>query len=182
MVHGNVYRDPRKADLALRRYFTTENLTALRELALMRVANQVDENLLARWSGNATPETRERILVCVGRPGVSEALIRRGARIAQRTQGDLLAVHIATGGGDRQGWLEGVQRLVEELGGEFQVLQAEDPVDAVLAFAYRQNVTQILVGESMRSRWAELFGGSFVNRLIRRASNVDVHVIGRAES
>jgi two-component system sensor histidine kinase KdpD len=182
MVHGNIYRDPRKAELALRRFFTTENLTALRELALMRVANQVDENLLARWSGAAAPETRERILVCVGRPGVSEALIRRGARIAQRTQGDLVAVHVASGDLRReQTWLEQLRQLVEELGGGLHVLAADDPVDSVLAFAYQQQITQIIVGESLRSRWRELLTGSFVNRLIRQASNVDVHVIGRAE-
>jgi two-component system sensor histidine kinase KdpD len=182
MVHGNIYRDPRKAELALRRFFTTENLTALRELALMRVANQVDESLLARWSGSETPETRERILVCVGRPEMSEALIRRGARIAQRTQGDLIAVHATGAASDREpAWLEASRGLVEELGGEFHLIGADDPVDAVLAFAYQQHVTQIIVGESLRPRWREVVTGSFVNRLIRKASNVDVHVIGRKE-
>jgi two-component system sensor histidine kinase KdpD len=182
MLHGNIYPDTRKAELALRRYFTTENLTALRELALMRVANQVDEALLARWSKRRGPETRERILACVSRPNVSESLIRRGGRIAQRTQGDLLVVHVDTG--ERQpdpGWLEKIRRLVADVGGDFQVLAAEDPVEAVLAFAYQQRVTQILVGESTRSRWQELLRGSFVNRLIRRASNIDVHVIARTE-
>src|SRR6266498_336383 len=89
MVHGNVYPNPGKAELALQKYFTMDNLTALRELALMRVANQVDEEVLRRWSKQGIPETRERILVCVSRPGVSEDLIRRGCRIAHRTQGDL---------------------------------------------------------------------------------------------
>lgn len=182
MIHGNIYPDPRKAELALRRFFTTENLTALRELALMRVANRVDEALLAGWSKPRSPETRERILVCVSRPEVSEDLIRRGGRIAQRTQGDLLAVHVVTGErGPALEWLEGNERLVRDLGGEFQVLESDDPVEAVLSFAYRQHVTQILVGESRRSRWQELVRGSFVNRLIRRASHVDVHVIARAE-
>jgi two-component system sensor histidine kinase KdpD len=108
--------------------------------------------------------------------------IWRGGRIAQRTQGDLLVVHVETG--ERQpnpGWLEKVRRLVADVGGEFQVLTAEDPVETVLAFAYQQHVTQILVGESTRSRWQELMRGSFVNRLIRRASNIDVHVIARTE-
>src|SRR6266496_3191653 len=96
MVHGNVYPNPGKAELALQKYFTMDNLTALRELALMRVANQVDEEVLRRWSKQGIPETRERILVCVSRPGVSEDLIRRGCRIAHRTQGDLLVLHVAT--------------------------------------------------------------------------------------
>jgi two-component system, OmpR family, sensor histidine kinase KdpD len=182
MVHGNIYRDPRKAELALRRFFTTDNLTALRELALMRVANRVDESLLARWSKEGTPETRERILVCVSRPGISGDLIRRGGRIAQRTQGDLLVVHVSAGEGEPDPqWIEDTRRLTQDVGGEFQVLQAEDPVEAVLSFAYQQHVTQILVGESLRSRWQEILRGSFVTQLIRKASNIDVHVIARRE-
>jgi two-component system sensor histidine kinase KdpD len=182
MVHGNVYPNPHKAELALQKFFTIENLTALRELALMRVANQVDEEVLRRWSKQEVPETRERILVCVSRPGVSEDLIRRGCRIAHRTQGDLLVLHVVTGerGPDPE-WLGQVQRLVQDLGGEFQVLEAEDPVSGVLSFAYQQHVTQILVGESLRSRWQELVRGSFVNRLIRKASHIDVHVLAWKE-
>jgi len=182
MIHGNVYPDPRKADLALRRFFTTENLTALRELALMRVANQVDEALLARWSKARSPETRERILVCVSRPGVSEDLIRRGGRIAQRSQGELLVVHVVTGerGPDPE-WMAQIGQLVRDLGGELQILEADDPVEGVLSFAYQQHVTQILVGESLRSRWEELLRGSFVNRLIRQSSSIDIHVIARGE-
>ena len=79
------------------------------------------------------------------------------------------------------GWIDRTDRLVRELGGEFEVLNAEDPVEAVLGYAYRQKVTQILVGESLRSRWQELLRGSFVNELIRRASNIDIHVIARGE-
>lgn len=181
MVHGNVYPDPRKAELALQRFFTEENLTALRDLALMRVANQVDEQLLRGWSKGGIPETRERILVCVSRPELSEELIRRGARIAQRTRGDLLVVHAATGDESRDdvGWLDRARVLVNELGGALEVLSAEDPVDAVLSFAYQQHVTLIVVGESVRSRWQEALRGSFVDRLIKRASNIDVLVSAR---
>ena len=181
MVHGNVYPDPRKAELALQRFFTEENLTALRDLALMRVANQVDEQLLRGWSKGGIPETRERILVCVSRPELSEELIRRGARIAQRTRGDLLVVHAATGDGSRddEGWLDRARVLVNELGGALEVLSAEDPVDAVLSHAYQQHVTLIVVGESVRSRWQEALRGSFVDRLIKRASNIDVLVSAR---
>jgi nucleotide-binding universal stress UspA family protein len=182
MIHGNVYPDPRKAELALQRFFTMENLTALRELALMRVANQVDEELLRRWSKEGTPETRERVMVCVSRPGVSEDLIRRGCRIAQRTRGDLVVVHVVTDEKESDPeWIAQLKRQVEDLGGEFQIIEAEDPVEGVLSFAYQQHVTQILVGESLRSRWQEVLRGSFINRLIQRASNVDVHVIARRE-
>lgn len=182
MMHGNVYPDPRKAELALRRFFTLENLTALRDLALMRVANQVDEDLLARWSKSGTPETRERVLVCVSRPSVAEDLVRRGARLAQRSRGELVVVNVAPAEAKADTeWIGRMARLVGELGGEFQILEGDDPVDAVLGFAYRQHVTQIIVGESLRPRWRELISGSFVNHLIRRASNVDIHVIARRE-
>jgi two-component system sensor histidine kinase KdpD len=183
MVHGNVYPDPQKAELALRRFFTLENLTALRELALMWVANQVNEDLLSRWAKGRAPETRERVLVCVSRPGFSEDLVRRGARIAQRAQGDLFVLHVR---GDRpadgdETWLVAMDRLTRDLGGTFNVVASDSVVDALLAYAYRNHITQIVVGESLRSRWSELLRGSVVNRLIRKASNLDIHLIARRE-
>jgi two-component system sensor histidine kinase KdpD len=180
MLHGNVYPDPAKAELALQRYFTTDNLTALRELALMRVANQVDETLLSRWSKGRTPETRERVLVCVGEPSSADDLVRRGARIAQRARGDLLVVH-ARGRSEPEttAWLVELKQLVADLGGELLVIDDEDPVAGVLHVAYTQFVTQLVVGESRRSRWKGLMRGSFVNELIRQATDVDIHVIAR---
>ncbi len=180
MLHGNVYPDPAKAELALQRYFTTDNLTALRELALMRVANQVDETLLSRWSKTRTPETRERVLVCVGEPASADDLVRRGARIAQRARGDLLVVH-ARGRIEpaTAEWLVSLRQLVADLGGELLVIDDEDPVAGVLNVAYTQFVTQLVVGESRRSRFKEFVRGSFVNELIRQATNVDIHVIAR---
>jgi two-component system, OmpR family, sensor histidine kinase KdpD len=180
MLHGNVYPDPLKAELALQRFFTTENLTALRELALMRVANQVDETLLSRWSKGAAVETRERVVVCVSHPDFAADLVRRGARIAQRARGELLVVHVRERDDQAtRAWLAELDILTSNLGGQLHVIDADDPVDGVLGFAYQQFVTQLVVGEPLRSRWTELVRGSFVNRLIRRAENVDIHVIAR---
>ena len=184
IAHGNVYPDARKAELALQRFFTMENLTALRELALLKVANQVDDTLLGRWqSQGAATDVRERVLVCVERPGdISDRLIRRASRIAQRARGELLVLHVRQGeGATDPAWLEEVGSLVRDLGGTFDVIDSETPVDAVLGYAYRHSVTQIVVGESLRSRWQELTRGSFVTRLIRAASNLDIHVISRRE-
>jgi hypothetical protein len=182
MMHGNVYPDQRKAELALRRFFTKENLTALRELALMKVANQVDEDLLKRWSKDEAPETRERILVCVSRPEMAAALVRRGARIAHRARGDLFVLHVESGDpGAHDAWTREIERLTNDLGGQFQILDEDDPVEGTLSFAYRQRITQIVVGESLRSKWQEMLRGSFVNSLIQKASNIDVHVIARKE-
>jgi two-component system, OmpR family, sensor histidine kinase KdpD len=103
-------------------------------------------------------------------------LIRRGSRIAHRTQGDLIVVHVTTS--ERHPDPQWVGQ-VQDLGGEFHVLDAEDPVEEVLPFAYQQHVTQILVGESPRPRWQELLRGSFVNQLIMKASSIDIHVLAR---
>jgi two-component system, OmpR family, sensor histidine kinase KdpD len=184
IAHGNVYPDARKAELAMQRFFTTENLTALRELALLKVANQVDDSLLDRWtSQGAATDVRERVLVCVLQPGdLSDTLIRRGSRIAQRAKGELLVLHVREGeGATDPDWLQQVETLVRDLGGTFDVIDSETRVDAVLGYAYRHSVTQIVVGESRRSRWKELTQGSFVTRLIRAASNLDIHVISRRE-
>jgi two-component system, OmpR family, sensor histidine kinase KdpD len=181
MTHGNVYPDPRKAELALTRFFTEENLTALRDLALMRMAHQVDDELLERWNKDqAVPDTRERFLVCIEANQLAEDLVRRGARIAQRAKGDLIVLHVRTSE-ERvpERWLEDMRSLVANLGGTFDLVTADSAVDGVLGFAYRQSVTQIVVGESHRSRWEELVHGSFLNKLIRRASDIDVHVIAR---
>ena len=149
-LHGNVYPDPAKAELALQRYFTTDNLTALRELALMRVANQVDETLLSRWSKGRTPETRERVLVCVSRAELADDLVRRGARIAQRARGDFLVVHARERHEpEATAWLVELKQLVADLGGELAVIDDEDPVEGVLTSPTRQHVTQIVVGEPL---------------------------------
>lgn len=180
MIHGNVYPDPRKAELALRRFFTMENLTALRQLALMRVAEQVDADLLERWSKGRVPETRERFLVAVSGRGFSDDLIRRGSRLAQRARGDLFVVHVrGEESKEDVGWLAETEALVRDLGGTFDVVKADDVVDGLLGYAYRQHVTQIVVGESLRSWWQEVVNGTVVTRLIRRARGVDIHVIAR---
>ena len=180
MIHGNVYPDPRKAELALRRFFTEENLTALRELALMRVADQVDQELLDRWTKETVPDTRERVLVCVSRADLADDLVRRGARIAQRAHGDLLVLHVTTTEERSEPrWLADIRDLTAKMNGEFEVVRADSRVDGVLGYAYRQHVSQIVVGEPLRTKWQELTRGSFVNKLIRESNEIDVHVIAR---
>jgi K+-sensing histidine kinase KdpD len=78
-------------------------------------------------------------------------------------------------------WLREIEGLTNDLGGTFAVVNADSPVDGILSFAYEQHVTQIVAGEPLRTRWQELMHGSFVNRLIRKAANIDIHVIARRE-
>jgi two-component system sensor histidine kinase KdpD len=93
-----------------------------------------------------------------------------------------MVLHVRQGeGATDPAWLAQVESLTRDLGGIFDVIDSETPVDAVLGYAYRNSITQIVVGESLRSRWKELMQGSFVTRLIRAASNLDIHVISRRE-
>ena len=182
MSHGNIYA-PDKIDAALANYFRTGNLGALRELALLWVADKVDvglEEYRERHHITEPWETRERVVVALtGAPG-TEALIRRAARITQRAHGELLGVHILSDeglAGPSGGLIEQHRRLLEEMGGEYHEVAGADIADALIAFATAENATQIVLGASKRSRWTELTSGSVVNRVVRRSGPIDVHVI-----
>ncbi len=182
LAHGHVYSAD-KVDAALANYFRPGNLSALRELALLWVADRVDEALADYRTRHeiVTPwETRERVLVGItGRYGNAH-IIRRAARIAQRSHAELVGVHVAPAdgrpaGGENQ--LAEHKRLLADVGGTYHELVAADPAAALAGFARSANVTQLVVGSSQRSRWEELVRGSFVNDVIRGSGGTDVHVI-----
>ncbi|HEY5904375.1 MAG TPA: DUF4118 domain-containing protein [Actinomycetota bacterium] len=184
MAHGNIY-PPGKVDAALGNYFREGNLGALRELALLWMADRVDESLheYMRVHDIEGPwETRERVLVGVtGRPEEDENLIRRGSRMATRRGGDLVAVHVVPEDGVADAAaLEETRTLVRALGGTFHEVVGASVPDALLDVARAENVTQVVLGESDRSRVAELIRGSVINRVIRRSGPIDVHVISSA--
>jgi two-component system, OmpR family, sensor histidine kinase KdpD len=186
MVHGNVY-PPNRIEAALTHYFRPGNLTALRELALLWVADRVDEGLQRYRAehGIAVPwETRERIVIGIAGEQGDEAVIRRAARIAARTPGsELLAVHVdrddgLTGG--RAGPLEKQRALVTAVGGSFHQIPGEDVPETLLRFARAENATQIVLGASLRGRVLTFFTGkSIPTRLARRAEHIDVHLVSR---
>jgi two-component system, OmpR family, sensor histidine kinase KdpD len=186
MVHGNVY-PPDRIEAALTHYFRPGNLTALRELALLWVADRVEEGLQRYRTehGIAAPwETRERIVVGIGGEPCDEKVIRRAARIAARTPGsDLLAVHVTRDDGlaaDDSQALGAQRALVASLGGSFQQIPGDDVAEALLQFARAQNATQMVLGASSRGRLATLLAGkSTPTRLARRAEHIDVHLVSR---
>ncbi len=186
MVHGNVY-PPNRVDAALTHYFRPGNLTALRELALLWLADRVEEGLQRYRAehGIATPwETRERIVVAVAGEQDDQKVIRRAARIAARTPGsDLLAVHVVSDDGLAAGHdaaLAAQRALVTSLGGSFRLLPGADVADALLSFARAENATQMVLGASRRSRLLTLIAGkSIPTRLARRAEHIDVHLVSR---
>ena len=182
MVHGNIYA-PDKIDASLANYFRAGNLGALRELALLWVADKVDVGLeeYRERHGITKPwETRERVVVAVtGAPG-TEALIRRAARIAQRAHGELLGVHVISDeglAGPSAELLDQHRKLVEDVGGEFHEVAGADVAAALVEFATAENATQLVLGASHRSRWEELLRGSVINRVVHLSGPIDVHVI-----
>ncbi len=186
MVHGNIY-PPNRIEAALSHYFRPGNLTALRELALLWVADRVQEGIQRYRAehGIAAPwETRERILVGIAGEKGDEAVIRRAARIAARTPGsDLLAVHVDRDDGlaSRPAVAFDTQRaLVAAVGGSFQEIPGEDVPETLLRFARAENATQIVLGASLRGRFITLLTGkSIPTRVARRAGHIDVHLVSR---
>jgi two-component system sensor histidine kinase KdpD len=182
LAHGNIYPADR-IDAALANYFRLGNLGALRELALLWVADRVEESLHGYLSAHGiadTWETRERVVVGItGRPG-GESLIRRASRMAGRVSGDLIGVHVAVddgltrAGGDA---FAAQRKLVAELGGVVHAVVGHDAAETLVAFARREKATQLVLGASHRTRLQEVVGGSFVARVIRLAADIDVHVI-----
>src|SRR5215213_2336535 len=175
LAHGNVC-GPEDIDAAMTNYFRPGNLSALRELALLWVADQVDDSLqdYRERHGITRPwETRERIVVALAGAPDTDHLIRRAARMAQRAKGDLIGVHVVADSGLTSGddaasaEVMGAQRrLLEELGGEYRRVTGNDISAALVALARAENATQIVLGASARSRWQELFGGSVINRVV----------------
>lgn len=184
MAHGNIY-GPDKVDAALANYFRVGNLTALRELALLWLADKVDDQLEAYRSAHSishTWEARERVVVSLTGGPEGETLIRRAARIAARaTGGDLLAVHVTrsdglTGADPRK---LAVQRaLVESLGGSYHQVLGEDVPAALLDFARAENATQLVLGASRRRRLQAFLSGPGIGTMvIRHSGDIDVHMV-----
>ncbi|WP_225853803.1 DUF4118 domain-containing protein [Micromonospora sp. AMSO31t] len=188
MAHGNIYR-PDKIDAALGNYFRVGNLTALRELALLWLADKVDEQLdayRAQQGISATWEARERVVVALTGGPEGATLVRRAARIAARSKGaDLLAVHVARSdglAGADPAQLARQRVLVESLGGTYhQVLGADIPA-ALLDFARGVNATQLVLGASRRGRFAQLLSRGVGVTTTALSGAIDVHLVTHAQA
>jgi two-component system sensor histidine kinase KdpD len=184
LAHGNVYQ-PDKVDAALTNYFRPGNLTALRELALLWLADSVEEGLQRYREQHgiaSTWETKERVVVALTGGPEGEALIRRAGRIASRASGgELLALHIARSdglAGSSIASLDQQRLLVESLGGSYHSIIGDDIPAAVLDFAKAKNATQIVIGASRRNPVvAALTGPGTGMTITRRSGTIDVHVV-----
>jgi len=187
MAHGNIYR-PEQIDASLTSYFRVGNLTALRELALLWLADRVDDALgdYRKAHQIAAPwPAKERIVVAVTGGPESETLLRRGARLAQRAAGsELLAVHVIANDGlanPDESRIARAQQLVASLGGTFHSVVGEDVSAAVVDFAIGANATMVVVGVSRHGRVRRLFTGTTGDRIASLAGSIDVHLVTHGE-
>ena len=178
---------PKQAERALENFFSPANLTALRELALRRTAERVDDQLLTEMQARAIQgpwAAGERILVCISDDPRSAGLVRYAKRLADRLHGPWAALYVE---GRRSAQLseEERDRIADTLAARGSAwrrsatLPAGDRniADDVIRYAQANNVTQIVIGKSTRTRWFEMLHGSVVHDLVRRSGNISVHVI-----
>src|SRR5207344_2033980 len=183
-AHGNIY-PPEKIDAALTNYFRSGNLAALRELALLWLADKVDEGLQryrVEHKIRGAWEARERVVVALTGGPEGETLIRRAARIAARSSGgDLLAVHVTRSDGltgADPAALAAQRQLAESLGGSYHQVVGDSIPEALLTFARAENATQLVLGASRRSWLAAMLTGPGIgSRTIRGSGDIDVHIV-----
>jgi len=188
MAHGNIY-PPEKIDAALTNYFRSGNLAALRELALLWLADKVDEGLQRYRTEHKISEpweARERVVVALTGGPEGNTLIRRAARIAARSAGgDLLAVHVTKSDGltgADPAKLASQRQLAESVGGTYHQVVGDDIPGALLTFARAENATQLVLGASRRSWLSALLTGPGIgSRTIRGSGDIDVHIVTHAQ-
>jgi two-component system, OmpR family, sensor histidine kinase KdpD len=168
---------------ALANFFQKGNLVALRELALRKAAEEVDESLeryLATQETERLWVTEERVVVCVQPGDVAAKLVRRGHRLARRFKGSFWVVHVASGA-HAAAYRREVRRLFDltrELGGHPVELTGDSPADEILKFAAQRRATFLVLGQSRRSRMEEVLrGSSLVARLMRSSDHIDILVV-----
>src|SRR6476659_3749373 len=186
LKEGKVYV-PKQAERALEHYFSPGNLTALRELALRRTAERVDEQLLTEMRARAIPgpwAAGERVLVCISEDPRAAGLGRYTKRLADRLDASWTAPSVESKRSlqlseEERDRIADTLRLAQALGGDPVTIPGGDRriADDVVGFAQANNITQIVLGKSTRSAWFELLHGSVVRDLLRCCGNISVHVI-----
>jgi two-component system sensor histidine kinase KdpD len=184
LKEGKIYV-PETARRAIQNFFTTRNLTALRELALRRTAERVDDQMVDYLRQNAIEgpwATSERLLVCVGADKLSEFVVRAGARLASGLNAPWVALHVEHPGEEQDSpervkRLDDALRLAERLGGEVERVAGHDLVEELLRFARSENITQIVIGRSQADLLARLRHRSLTEEIVRRSAEIAVQVI-----
>ncbi len=187
LSHGNVYA-AEKVDAALSNYFRRGNLTALRELALLWLADQVDAALAKYRAENKITETweaRERVVVAVTGGPESETLVRRASRIASKSSAELMVVHVVRGdglSGVSAPMMGKVRELATSLGATVHTVVGDDLPNTLLDFAREMNATQLVIGTSRRSRWARVLDEGIGAAIVQDSGRIDVHMVTHEEA
>lgn len=184
LAEGKVYV-PEQAQRAARHFFQPGNITALRELALRRAAERVDDQMLDYMRQNAIRgpwPASERLLVCIGPSNDAQLLVRETRLMAERLHAPWSAVYVEMPWHDRlddaaRARIAQALRLTEHLGGEAVTLPARDLPGELLDYARRHNVTRLVVGKSRKARFREWLGRSLLHELVRRADSIAIHVV-----
>ncbi len=177
---GKIYA-PQKIQQSLQNFFQRRNLIALRELALREVADNVEDDAISSTPAGKFCNIHERVLVCVSTYPNSVQLLRRGARIAGYMNAPLYAVYVANLERfltkEESLYIETCEKLCQEFGGQFIQVKDQNIPSAIALVAEQKHITQIVIGESQRSRWKMLFQGSLTQQLMRLLKNIDLHII-----
>jgi two-component system sensor histidine kinase KdpD len=182
---GEIYPADR-VEKALQNFFRTANLSALRELALLQVAEEADKDLEAYRREEQIAQVwgvQERILVCVSPTRPSILLIRRGARLARRVHGKCYVLFVAPPGGlsalspKQRDIITGDMELARTLEADVATVESRSAAQAIIQYARDHQITQIFLGRSSRGRWREFLSGSVINDVVRGAEGIDVHIV-----
>lgn len=183
---GEIY-PPERARQALDNFFRTGNLTALRELALRRVAEGVDAKLETYMDDHAITDpwrTTERVMVCVDHRPIAETLIRHAWRLVRGLKAEFFVVSVETPDAltaEKQAALQKSLELAEDLGATVVTLSGRDIAETLATYAREQRVTQMVIGHPQKNRWEEMVRGSTVNRILRLCRTVDILVVADEE-
>ncbi|MBH8566186.1 sensor histidine kinase KdpD [Nostoc sp. CENA67] len=180
LLEGKIYA-PEKIQQALDNFFQRRNLIALRELALREVADNIEENAIATTLNGQYCNIHERVLVCVSTYPNSLQLLRRGARLANYMNAPLYTLFVANPERfltkEESLHIHTCEKLCKEFDGTFLRVTTHDIAQAIAETAEKYRITQIVIGESQRSRWQILLKGSLTQKLVRLLKNIDIHII-----
>ncbi|KAF3886431.1 MULTISPECIES: universal stress protein [Nostocales] len=185
LLEGKIYA-PQKIQQALDNFFQRRNLIALRELALREVADNIEENAVAKNPNGNFCNIHERVLVCVSTYPNSIQLLRRGARLSKYMNAPLFCLYVSEPNRfltkQESLYVETCEKLCQEFEGQFIRTNSYDVAASIAEVAKQYRITQIVIGASQRSRWQLLFKGSLTHRLLRLLKNIDLHIISEDKS
>ena len=186
LKEGKVYL-PQQAERAAQNFFRKGNLIALRELALRRTADRVDAQMRDYREDHAIQnvwQVKERMLVCIGPGGTAENLVRAAYRLAQLLRAEWIVVYVETArlqhlSKEQRDTVLRTLKLAEELGAETVTLSGYRLAEEVIAYARNRNASRIVLGKPTLSGWRRWLFGSLVDTIVRQASDIDIHVVGK---